>query len=338
MNLSQNIKSNTSVKYHFSIPDSYAVAMLNMILLRAMQEHNEWFYDDFVIDSCYGCPQGCIWNGNREFPGQSYGREIIAEIVNTYRSFNITYRATFTNFLLEEEHLRDAYGNLIAEVLSEYNGEVIVSIPLMFDYIKTKYPQLGITWSTTTDFGGTNSERVAKINELSHSRVVVVPFDMNNNVVLKELTNPHNIEVLVNEDCIDNCPRRREHETLCNLFNMGKISTTEDCLMGEYRGTEKWQMHSFISRMGLEKYVQRGIDRFKISGRQNVLQTLWGYFAYFVKKSHWTDFNDFANSFKRRALGTQDNGQPFVADDIVRNTIFFTENEAKIAEANDKLW
>jgi len=294
--------SDKKIKYYFSIPESDTVASLNGAMLMTMKAHPEWFYDDFKIDSAYGCPRGCIWNGNREFDGKPCTWEEVASIIRSYKDFGITYRLTFTNFLLEEKHLADEYGNMIAHVAEIYSSMAIAATPMMYDFNRQKYPGLDISWSTTTDFGNSMEERVTKINELSKERVVVVPFDMNNKPVLLQLEHPENIEVLVNEMCIDDCFMRREHERQSNLFNLGMLKERPHCLMQQYKGTDKWKMHSIISRQGLDKYAKQGINRFKFSGRQELVQTYTAYAYYFVKQEHRKDFHDNVNDIWQNML------------------------------------
>lgn len=302
MNLSQNIKSNTSVKYHFSIPDSSVVWVINMPLLQAMQEHPDWFYDDFTIDSCYGCFPRCIWNGNREALGPKLSDQNVEGIVRGYSDFGIKYRLTFTNFLLQQEHLRDEYGNFLAMLVSRYAGEVIASTPMMYEYIRNNYSQLSITWSTTTDFGETKDERLAKINELSKTNAVVVPYDFNNNQVLGQLLYPYHIEVMVNEMCIDNCPRRREHHRWNNEINLTGQQQPSRCFFLEKQNTREWHTHSIIGRNGLGKYAQLGLVNFKLVGRTDFLQSLSGYLHYFLQEDRWGLFLSFVEKFYRSKL------------------------------------
>jgi len=295
-------RDRTMIKYNFSIPESDIVAPLNGALFITMKAHPEWFYDDFKIDSAYGCPKNCIWNGNREFAGKPNSMEEVAGIILSYKQCGITYRLTFTNFLLKEKDLADTYGNEIARVAEKFGSMAIVANSIMYNFIRDKYPGLDISWSTTTDFGNSMEQRVEKINQLSQEHVVVVPFDMNNKPLLRELQHPENIEVLVNEMCIDDCPMRREHERQSNLYNMGLIDKMVGCLMKQYKGTDKWKMHSMINRKGLDKYVERGINRFKFSGRTALLQTYSAYSYYFVKEEYQKDFYNSVNDIRRRML------------------------------------
>ena len=280
--------------YLFSMPDGYAIRTLNKAVLYALKEHPDWFYDDFQIETAYGCPALCIWNGNR-IELVSMNMENWQEIIQTYTEFNIRYRLTFTNFLLQPEHLYDTYANAVAAELDEVGGYVMVSTPLMANYMR-RYPNLKVCWSTTTDFGKGQQEIIDKINELSENALVVLPYEFNNKPELDKFIHPENLEVLVNEFCIDNCPRRREHWTECNKRALyQKIESDLECFFNSQYGfvKEKGGHRHHIDREMLEDYTRRGINHFKISGRLDIKQAALAYFEYFVRREHYQSLTEF---------------------------------------------
>ncbi len=286
----------------FAIPDSYDTGPINAVLLQIMQEKKEWFYDDFQIEMAYGCPPSCIWNGSRSEFG------IIAEpydwgkgVVELYARHGIKYRLTFTNFLLRREHLYDTYGNRIAEVLDKYGGYVMVSIPLMADYMK-KYPNLKVCWSTTTDYGKTPDECVEKINELSRNTIVVLPRDMNSHPEVDRLIHPENIEVLVNERCVDDCPHRMEHYKRNNLFNIMETATMPECKMRNIKYDPAYIPKHRISRAEIPLFSKRGITRYKIEGRLDKENTITAYLEYFVLPTFRMQFLDYMDKLLKSQL------------------------------------
>lgn len=345
------VGSSKQIKYYFSIPESSIVTMLNGALLNCMGFHPDWFYDDFEIDSVYGCFDRCIWNGNRNFLGERLEPWRMEELVRCFSSFGIAFRLTFTNQHLKPEHLDDKYGNTIADIVSKYRGMAIVSTALMYDFITANYLRLDISWSTTTDFGATMEERIAKINELSRDRVVVIPYDLNNKPVLRDLLHPGNIEIIVNEECIDNCPRRLEHELLDSQRILEGSTEQIPCLMQEYKGTEKWVQHSMVGRDGLKKYVSKGINKFKVSGRIDLVQTYDAYCMYFIKPEFWKDFYYFLNNFHADHYPTvarvnegsiQQDGHVYKVmmfdDYIYEELLERNEHFRKVWSENDGLW
>lgn len=269
----------------FSIPDSNIVRDLNFLTLQALKEHKDWFYDDFIAETAYGCPLFTPWNGNRS-TNDNLGRICLNEIDNVYDSYGgygIEYRLTFTNFLLRPEHLYDTVGNALARLLNEKGGYVTLSIPLMEQHIRNNYPNLKICWSVTTEY----PEGIKSINEvLSKNMIVILPIEYNNDEkVIDELVNLENVEILVNEDCIDNCPKRKEHFTRANQIHLLEKyveENDEECFFnppGAFWGLPSTRV---VHRDAMQMYVSKGIDHFKIAGRQNDKFVYISYLEYLV--------------------------------------------------------
>lgn len=276
----------------FSIPDSGAVRTTNISLFSAISEHKQWFYDDFKIDIAYGCPPSCIWNGIRAEFGNRYKNDWVDAIAGFYRNNGVTYRLNFTNFLLRAEHLNDEYGNEIAKALNEFGGKVTVSIKLMHDYIKENYSNLGISWSTTTDYGSDFDEKIKKVNLLSKDEIVVLPYELND-VNLDVFSSPENLEILICDMCRVNCSYRKAHNTLHNKVILGELPTSMlvSCMWNENNGGVSDSVScSVIGRKRLIEYARKKINRFKISGRVIAEQALAAYAYYFVVEKFRNDF------------------------------------------------
>ena len=292
--------------YLFSIPDSGAVWLANKALMSLVNEKSDWLYDDFRVDVAYGCPPSCIWNGNRVEFGEKCGQDWYDGVVAFYKYHKVDYRLNFTNFLLRPEHLQDAYGNEIAENVSKMGGRVMVSTPMMADYIKKNYPDLVIGWSTTSDYGTTKEERIAKINELSKDSVVVLPYDFNNKPELVQFTHPENLEILLNDNCIDNCSKRRDHNILNNKINLGECSLKDykPCLWDWQSGSKEQFGKSthVVGRSKLAGYAAQKMIRFKISGRSSLEETTAAYIYYLLKPGHEDDFYNLVDRMYREEL------------------------------------
>lgn len=276
----------------FSIPDSAIVRDLNILMLRAFRDHREWFYEDFIIETAYGCPLFSPWNGNRSTIEllKSPTLDGIADLYDSYREYQVDYRLTFTNFLLRTEHLYDTVGNALARVLNEKGGYVTLSIPLMENHIRINYPNLKICWSVTTEY----YEGVNTINEvLSKDMIVILPIEYNNNEeVLQKLVHKENVEILLNENCVDNCPRRKEHFTRANQIHLLERYPQPDdeiCFFSSdfFPGLPRTRV---VDRKGIEMCVKNGVDHFKIAGRQDDNFTFGSYLEYLVLPDRGYDF------------------------------------------------
>jgi len=294
--------------YIFSIPDSHALRMVNGILLCIMEQHSDWLQDDVIIETAYGCPPHCIWNGNRTFGGIQYDcRDWAKNVLSRYYRHHMQYRLTFTNFLLKECDLNDEYGNDIAATVNYFGGYVMVSTPIMARHMQ-HYPKLQLCWSTTTDFGSTPEDEINSINRLSAEHLVVPPYCYNNTDYLKKFQHPENIEVLVNEYCIDNCPRRREHWTRVNRETLESRSTVfspdyTDCFYPQLYHDPNLPRKHAIPRDKLQEYADMGINHFKISGRMDDQQSWLAYMDYLIKPDYWQQTEEFSNRYAAWALG-----------------------------------
>lgn len=272
-------------KILFSIPDFFYLFDLNTMLLQLMKQEPEKFYEDVKIDSIYGSFPGCIWNSGRA----SCGWASIENIVNTVAAFNqegISVRYTFTNSEIRGRHLMDYYCNTILQATKKLvdgvpNG-VNINKPILADYIAKNYPEYYLIWSTTK---GVDS--VEETNKLSEDRLTVLYYGINNTTALKELTHPENIEVLVSEACIERCPKRLEH-----YKSIGKLQLLEpsepfkcpyDCESYFYYEKPVMRDHYVSIDDIRDVYLPLGINKFKISGRQdhpvNIIENYVNYFA-----------------------------------------------------------
>lgn len=292
----------------FSIPDAnnrvafsgeFNVRLLNRAILACMREHSEWFFDDFQIETAYGCPGSCIWNGNRSIGEiEEFDEGWADAVLGMYAQYGIKYRVTFTNFLLKPEHLRDKVGNALALAISKFGGGyVMVSTNLMANYMK-RYPKLNLNWSTTTDFGKDVPSQIKKINELSAKNLVVVPYEYNNKPeLLQQFEHPENLEVFVNEHCIDNCPHRREHWRSVNEVILSRRMTPEtevkiSCRLPDGYVIKKYPKH-YILREQLPAYDVLGIRHFKISGRMEPDIVMETYMEHFVRRGKEEQVKDY---------------------------------------------
>lgn len=292
--------------YLFSIPDGGRMRLINRALLIAMDQHPNWFYHDFKIDVAFGCPPNCIWNGNRLDLGTQFDENRFQELITFYKAFGVDYRLNFTNSLLKAEHLADDYANKMTSLADKAGCRVTVNSKLMYEYIRKKYQGLKISWSTSADYGKSVVEKIKKINELSQSEIVVLPYDLNNKEELRHLVHPENLEILVCETCIDNCPMRQQHNILTNEAILGDKSVVKncdqiECLLGDSRDDTVRRLH-FVGRKLLKVYQSIKINRFKISGRDNVEQPLAAYSYYFVIEEARQKFLDFIQSIYREIM------------------------------------
>lgn len=282
-----------SKKLLFSIPDFFGQFQLNMMLITMMKEHPEYFMDDVVIDSVYGSFPGCIWNSGRAYMGQA-DYENITGTVGNFNQQGVSVRFTFTNSLVKAEHVGDYYCNAILKACAKLvpdgpkNG-VNVNANVLARHIKEKYPDYYLMWSTTKVM-----DSIGYVNELSKDRITVLNYNFNNkDEAIDALLYPKNIEVLVNEACIDDCPNRQEHYAAINNLQLIQPSTPFRCPHGAecyyYYETVPTRHHHITPEMCREYYLPRGINKFKIAGRHDSSINLIENYVIYLCKPEWKD-------------------------------------------------
>lgn len=169
-----NTEKKNTAYYH--LPGLFEFYELYRLFLPLFREHREYFYDWCDIGSVYGAPSDCLWGGGRVGFGDNRPEEVLALM----REYGISARLTFSNSLLQKEHLSDKKCNELCIMFGESrepaNG-VIVHSDLLADYLQEHYPGLYLVSSTTkvlTDF----SELTEELNR-KEFRYVVPDFRLN---------------------------------------------------------------------------------------------------------------------------------------------------------------
>lgn len=277
---------------YWHLPGLCYFRLLNQVLLNTMEAHPDKFRDGYKIASVYGTIPGAIWNGGRAVFGKS-GKQDVEKVVEVYNSKGIPVRFTWTNSLLKEKHVYDTYCNMIMKVANTGMNQVLVNTPVLEDYIRREYPGYQIISSTTKRMldVSTLKEEVQKDYHL-----VVLDYDLNHNEeVLKEME-PYadRLEILVNEICYPNCPKRAEHykaESLLQLeFDTRSEFRCPNQATDKRTFSECMKRPAFISNEEIGGYIQRGYRNFKIVGRGLPMEYVLDSYLYFLVKDEHREF------------------------------------------------
>ena len=290
------------------LPGLCSFRLLNQILMNTMEAYPEKFRDGYRIGSVYGTIPGAIWNGGRTVLG-STTRPEIERIVETYNSRGIPVRFTWTNSLIEEMHVRDTYCNMIMKVADNGMNQVLVNRPVLEEYIRKEYPGYRLISSTT--------KRILDVEEIRRETgkdyfLVVLDYDLNKDEkVLKDLEPvADKMEILVNEICYPNCPKRLEHyrdESRLQLEYDTRSDFRCPNKIEERRNFKECMTRpAFLSNEDIEKYAQRGYVNFKIVGRGLPMEFVMdSYLYYLVKDEH----REFIRNYMIKVLNDISNAQ-----------------------------
>lgn len=287
---------------NFANRDFYA---LNLYFIESLRDHPEWFYDNIKISALYGTFPGVIWNGGRVVDGD-IGIDLICKIVKKFDELNIPLRFTYTNSLIEEEHLHNVKANLITDIANTGKNEILVNSPLLEEYLRKKYPNFKYVSSTTKCL--LNADDIFK--EQDKYYLTVLDYRKNNDIeFLSTIEHPENFEILVNAYCDPACTRRLYHYEELSRIQLSdeKPDNAFNCNLLKQNFFETLKFPTVLSLEDLYNvYVPSGFCHFKIEGRTNhIVDVLESYLYYMVKPEHCT-------GVRYGALKSFMNGQKFL--------------------------
>ena len=270
---------------------------LNQVIIHMMRQHPDKFRDGYRIGSVYGTFPGAIWNGGRAVFGiTSHGD--MEKIIKTYNDLDVPVRFTWTNSLIEEKHLSDTYCNLIMETADSYRtrsgavNQVLVNTAVLEEYLRKNYPDFEYISSTTKRL--TSIEDVRKELEKNYY-LVVLDYDLNHDEKALDELSPYadRIEILADEICFPNCPKRKEHyrdESLAQLrFEKG---TVFDCPNKKTRPDFEVckKRPAFITAQEIADYAKKwGYGNFKLVGRGLPQEMVIDSYIYYLVKDEYRD-------------------------------------------------
>ena len=230
-------------------------------LLRYSQLLMEHGYRVQVYDAAFTS----LWNGGRIPFNRTTGLEAFLSAIEIFNAHGIGFDATFTG-IVEEHELMDGECNEVLDKLvsSPMNG-VILSEQRLFDHIKQNFPKLSVTSSIT-----------AMVPKIEGCDFYAVNPDFNSN--LESLANLgfNKLQILVNENCFQNCTERGQHyRQLSRQMKRFDKAYEDICICTDQSGGR------FKMRFGMkqiETLHEAGIFHFKLQGRQDHIENEIGPF------------------------------------------------------------
>ena len=276
---------------YWHLPGLCSLRYLNIVWLGLMKQYPEKFREGYKIASVYGTFPGAVWNGGRSVFG-SISEGDVDKIIKAYNANGVPVRFTWTNSLLEEKHMENAFCNKIMEMANNGFNQVLVNRDCLEEHIRKNYPEYPIISSTTkrmTDLQGIKEE----LEKDYH--LVVLDYDLNHDEeVLKELE-PYagKLEILVNEICYPHCPMRSQHyrdesRAQLQMDTLSRFNCPNKSTPRVFEESKK--RPAFISNEEIGSYIERGYVNFKIVGRGLPPQFVLDSYLYFLVKDEERDF------------------------------------------------
>lgn len=277
------------IKYH--LPGLFEFYELYREFITLFGEHREYFYDWCEIGSIYGAPSDCMWGGGRVENDESD----IEEVLNWINENRIPARLTFSNSLLEPEHLSDKKCNELCKRLEESGDNrhgVIVHSDLLLKYLMDKYPGLYMVSSTTKVI--TDYDVFIKELEREDFAYVVPDFRLNKEYVkLNALSQrlKDKVEFLCNECCDYACVNRNRCYESVSRKNLG-VDDGYVCMAPHakegYSFSKAMSNPGFISVNDIiNKYGPMGFTNYKIEGRGLGSALILEFLLYYMTKPEY---------------------------------------------------
>lgn len=276
---------------YWHLPGFSVFRDLNATIIDLMKEYPNSFNENYRVGSVYGTFPGAIWNGGRTVLGFCPENEV-ERTLKLFNSKHVPVRFTWTNPLIEEKHLNDTYCNLVMRLADNGENQVLVNTQVLEDYLRQEYPNFKFISSTTKRIK--DPEMLHKELEKDYF-MVVLDYDMNHNQEVLESLRPvaDRVEILVDEICFPDCPKRLEHyrdearkqlefevAKPFNCPNRQEKKSFSDCK----------NKPAFISKEQMKDYIDMGFRNFKLVGRGLPQSLVLDSYMYYLVKDSDEDF------------------------------------------------
>lgn len=233
------------------------------------------------VDEVYGnIKESTLGSGRKYFGLPEVSKEQIIKYINFAKKNNIKFNYTINASCLQNREYkmesRDEILYQLAELIECGVEHVTIALPSLIEIIAKEFPQLKVTVSVITGIDTLSKmETFCKYDNVKnmyiHERIY------RNIPLLESLTQVAHlynkkVGLIANSFCLSECPYRQYH------YNYGAHSISGTGIIPEYYGY-KCALIKFADKRNIltmpwirpddiDKYINIGIDRFKISGRE----------------------------------------------------------------------
>lgn len=279
---------------YFNLPDFYIGRGIYTDLLNWQYQYPEIFLPNTKISAIFGMFPNVIWNGGGMVFGTTLYKKDIEDFFNFYNyELHIPLRLTFTNPLITPEMCHDTYSNLIAECGHNGMNEILVSSPVLENYLRSKYPNYKYCRSII----GAREEPLV-LDPKYHMEVLRRSCNNDWDYLEKiPMVERPKIEILCTDPCPDDCPRLYSHYRDFGRAQIEFNPTSDVCQCSQFDVKGDFPLHymkhnckTFISRAAIDaEYLPRGYNQFKISGRGSLGAMMGGILPYLIQPEYHSD-------------------------------------------------
>ena len=256
----------------FSVPAYYDTKYIDVIKDEHLPVHGIYGSHAYTLTGSGRCGSILPKVSDKQFSDfVSYTRQNDIDFYYTYNSSELAlkeYSNTFYNEFMSD---------VSKQIKSGVNG-FSIAIPMLLDWIKREYPDVKVYVSS---FARIRTVAMAQYwHKLGADTIYLEEANRDFGLIRALAREGYDLEVLVNESCIWDCPYRGWH------FNTNSMGSQKDTIMKGYPlpmfycGVEvlndplKWFTGEWIRPEDLEFYEKNGVKNFKLSGRNKSMDEL----------------------------------------------------------------
>lgn len=288
------------MKKQFAIPCGITSNQLIIDVFTDLYANKRYlFREDSEILCVYDAFSG-IWTGGREIDCKLQDEDFIRSQINKFNDRGIPFRQIFSNFFIDS-FLDDKRCNMIMDILSENKmNSVTITSDKALKIFKEKYPDLTFSSSVTKMILDISSF----IHELEKDYDDVCMWIRLNNMEVWETIPEHlryKVSILVCQNCMKLCPYSYNCALKISVRTLKqyKADFAEPILhhrcqfKKENTAAKILKQETTLLHEDLDKLVELGYNRFKITGRAepiNELEFLQLLTYYLVAPENYEEF------------------------------------------------
>lgn len=234
---------------------------------------------DKPFDIVYGAPKS-VWSGGRPAAiSQTMGEEQLARYFKAYGEFGVTCALTLSRLQVPSWSYKDPYGNLLLDMIEQYEGEAIVFDDGLARYIRNTHPGIKIIASLNKamcdykyDFAGHESETsyYRSLLELYDEVVIRCEYAADDELLENLADVADRVEIIANQFCIPNCKNVYKHLNAIEEWERGeRPGQCQQCFSLAWLSKMENRLvdNLFMSDERISELSSRGFKRIKLAGR-----------------------------------------------------------------------
>jgi len=245
-----------------------------------------------TFTATYDCYNILKWMGGRPFlhvPKLSL-KDYIKKI-QTLNLHKIGVYHVFSNYYISSEHLKDRDCNYLLEQTHAPINGVICANNTLVKYVRENYPYFKILGSCTIE--NRQLEELKKLQDIYD--ILILPPSLNKSYDIIGQLDPSRLEIMVSENCYDNCKVRKLHYSLVNKWNLSHdlndlqnyynffYKNPDTCFNRKKNSEKKNSLH--LNKQEIEIFTSMGVKLFKLQERYDEKRTIKNILKFVINNS-----------------------------------------------------